>query len=30
MEKISDDKQTSQSDDAKIGKYEVMKTVTYI
>ena len=26
MEKISDDKQTLQSDDAKTGKYEVMKT----
>ena len=30
MEKISDDKQTSQPDDVKIGKYEVLKTVTCI
>ena len=27
MEKINDPKQTLQSDDAKTGKYEVMKTV---
>ena len=27
MEKISDDKQILQSDDAKTGKYGVMKTV---
>ena len=30
MEKISDDKQTLQSDDAKTGKYEVIKTVVNI
>ena len=27
MENISDDKQTLQSDDAKTGKHEIMKTV---
>ena len=27
MEYISDDKQTLQSDDAKTGKYQIMKTV---
>ena len=29
MEYISDDKQTLQSDDAKTGKYEIMKTVVF-